>query len=73
MFEILGFDSLFAEMILGIGVALILGNAWAYRQYRKGVRPEGIEADAPFNTGRVIWLSVIGVLMSAWGGLSVFT
>lgn len=73
MFEILGFDSLFAELIFAIGLALLLGNAFAYYQYRKGQRPDKIEADAPFNAGRVVFLSVVGVLMTAWGGVSIFT
>ena len=72
MIEVLGLDSLFAEMIFAIGLALILGNAFAYYQYRKGARPQDVEANAPFNTGRVVFLSVIGVLMTAWGGVSIF-
>ena len=57
MIEALGLDSLFA---------------FAYDQYRKGARPQDVEANAPFNTGRVVFLSVIGVLMTAWGGVSIF-
>lgn len=72
MVEILGLDSLFAEMIFAIGLALILGNAYAYYKHRRGERPEDIDDSAPFNTGRVLFLSVIGILMAAWGGVSIF-
>ena len=73
MIDALGLDSLFAEMIFAIGLAIVLGNAYAYYQYRRGVRPDDVEADAPFNTGRVAFLSTVGVLMAVWGGFSVFT
>lgn len=72
MIEALGLDSLFAEMIFAIGLALILGNAFAYYQYRRGERPEDVEPNAPFNGGRVVFLSAIGVLMATWGGVSIF-
>ncbi len=73
MMEILGLDSLFAEMIFAIGLAIVLGNAFAYYQHRRGQRPDKVEESAPFNSGRVAFLSVIGVLMTAWGGISIFT
>lgn len=71
--EILGLDTLFAEMIFAIGLAIVLGNAYAYYQHRRGERPDDVEESAPFNTGRVVFLSVIGILMAAWGGISTFT
>jgi hypothetical protein len=72
VFEILGLDSLFAEMILGIGVALVAGNLFALWKHRRGERPEGVDADAPFRSGRVVFLTLVGVLMAVWGGVSVF-
>lgn len=72
MIDVLGLDSLFAEMIFAIGLALILGNAFAYYKYRRGERPDDVEENAPFNAGRVVFLSVIGILMTAWGGVSIF-
>lgn len=72
MVEILGLDSLFAEMIFAIGLALVLGNAYAYYQHRRGERPEDVDDSAAFNAGRVVFLSVIGILMTAWGGVSIF-
>lgn len=72
MVDVLGLDSLFAEMILAVGLALVLGNAYAYYQHRRGERPEDVDDSASFNTGRVLFLSMIGILMTAWGGVSIF-
>lgn len=72
VFDILGLDSLFAEMIFGIGLALIVGNLFALWKHQRGERPEGADEDAPFRTGRVVFLTVVGVLMAIWGGVSVF-
>lgn len=72
VFDILGLDTLFAEMVLGIGLALVAGNLFALWKHRRGERPEGSEADAPFRAGRVAFLTVVGVLMAIWGGVSVF-
>ncbi len=72
MIEALGLDSLFAEMIFAIGLAIVIGNAYAYLQYRRGVRPDDVDEDAPFNTARVLFLSTVGVLMALWGGISIF-
>lgn len=70
VFDILGLDSLFAEMILGLGLALIGGNVFAWWKHRKGERPEGVEGE--FRKGRVVFLSAVGVLMAAWGAASIF-
>ncbi len=72
MIEALGLDSLFAEMIFAIGLAIIIGNAYAFYQHRRGVRPDDVDEDARFNTGRVVFLSIVGVLMATWGGISIF-
>ena len=67
--DILGLDSLFAEMILGIGLALVLGNGFAWWKHRRGERPD--EAAGEFRSGRVAFLMVIGVIMAVWGTASV--
>jgi hypothetical protein len=72
VFDILGLDSLFAEMIFGIGLALVAGNLFALWKHQRGERPEGADEDAPFRTGRVVFLTAVGVLMAIWGGVSVF-
>ena len=72
MIEALGLDSLFAEMIFAIGLAIVAGNGYAYYQHRRGEHPDDAEEDAQFNTGRVVFLSTIGALMAIWGGISIF-
>lgn len=69
--EVLGLDEIFAELVLGLGLALIVGNGLAWYRHRRGERPEGVEGE--FRSGRVIFLLVVGVLMATWGAVSVFT
>ena len=70
MSDILGLDAIFAEMVLGLGLALIIGNGLAWYRNSRGDRPRGVEGE--FRRGRVIFLSTVGVLMALWGGVSVF-
>jgi uncharacterized membrane protein YraQ (UPF0718 family) len=70
MFELLGLDAIFAEMILGIGLALVLGNAFALFKHRRGERPEGAEGE--LRMGRVMFLMSVGGVMAVWGAASVF-
>lgn len=68
--ELLGLDALFAEMILGIGLALLLGNGFAWWKHLRGERPA--DSDGEFRRGRVIFLMAVGLVMAAWGAVSVF-
>lgn len=70
MADILGLDAIFAEMVLGIGLALVIGNGLAWWKHRRGERPEGTEGE--FRQGRVMFLMTVGVLMTAWGAASIF-
>lgn len=65
MRDILGLDSLVAEMITGLGLALIVGNLLAWRKHRAGQTPAGMTGD--YRPGRVRFLLVVGVLMTVWG------
>ena len=69
MIDILGIDTLFAEMVAGLGLALVVGNLLAWRKHRRGERPPGVKGE--FRQGRVVFLLVIGVLMTAWGVASL--
>jgi hypothetical protein len=69
MIDILGIDTLFAEMVTGLGLALLVGNLLAWRKHRQGRRPAGVEGE--FRRGRVAFLLAIGVLMTAWGVASL--
>jgi hypothetical protein len=65
MTDILGLDSLVAQMVLGLGAALVLGNGFAWFKERRGERPAG--ETGQFHRGRAAFLMVVGVLMVAWG------
>jgi hypothetical protein len=67
--DILGLDSLVAEMVTGLGLALLVGNLFALWKHRKGQRPPGVEGE--FRAGRVAFLLVVGLLMTAWGVASI--
>ena len=44
MIDILGIDTLFAEMVTGLGLALLVGNLLAWRKHRRGELPPGSRA-----------------------------
>ena len=69
MIDILGIDTLFAELVASLGLALLVGNLLAWRKHRKGEHPRGVEGE--FRQGRVMFLVAIGVLMTAWGVASM--
>jgi hypothetical protein len=69
LIDILGLDTLFAELVTGLGLALLAGNVFAWWQHRRGRRPRGAQGE--FRSGRVLFLLVIGVLMTAWGLASI--
>lgn len=71
MVEFLGVDALFAELTLGIGLAILVGNTLAIVKHRRGETPDGTEGT--FRPGRVGFLLVVGVVMAAWGGASIFS
>ncbi len=70
MTDLLGLDDIFAELVLGLGLALVIGNGLAWRKHRRGERPEGVEGE--FRPGRVWFLGTVGALMTIWGAVSVF-
>jgi len=63
--DILGLNSLLAQLILAVGAAMILGNGFAIFQDRRGKAPKG--ADGEFRAGRAWWLLGVGALIAAWG------
>ena len=71
MIDILGIDTLFSEMVTGLGLALLVGNLLAWRKHRKGESPRGVEGE--FRQGRVLFLLAIGLLMTVWGVASMLS
>jgi hypothetical protein len=70
--DIFDFENLLPEMILAVGLALVIGNGLAWWKNRKGEAPKGIE-DARYRPGRVMFLMVVGALLTAWGAVTLFT
>ena len=65
MIDILGLDSLLAQLILGLGAALFAGNAYALIMDRRGRRPKN--ATGNLRTGRAWFLAAVGLVIAAWG------
>lgn len=63
--DIFDLDSLFAQLVLALGAALVLGNGYALIQARRGNKPKGMEGE--IHKGRAWWLIVVGVVIAVWG------
>ncbi|MGH3651128.1 MAG: hypothetical protein ACRDU9_10515 [Acidimicrobiia bacterium] len=59
-------------MILALGLALLIGNGVAWWKHRKGETPKGVE-QAQYRPGRVVFLSVVGVVLTLWGGVTLLS
>jgi uncharacterized iron-regulated membrane protein len=70
--ELLGIDNLLPELILGLGLALLIGNGLAWWRHRKGQTPKGVE-EAQYRPGRVRFLVLVGILMTIWGAVTLLT
>ena len=66
--DILGLDTLLAQFILAVGLAMLIGNAYAVWKNRKGERPEGA---GEFRPVRAYWLMAVGLVISVWGAASL--
>ncbi len=70
MGDFLDFENLLPELIVGLGLALIIGNGLAWWRHRRGEVPKGV-TDASYRPGRVAFLMVVGVVMTVWGAVSL--
>lgn len=66
----LDFENLLPQLILALGLALLLGNGVAWWKHRRGESPRGVE-DAQYRPGRVAFLLVVGLLLTAWGAVTL--
>lgn len=70
--DILDFENLLPELILALGLALLIGNGLAWWKNRRGETPEGV-TEARYRPGRVLFLLVVGTLLTTWGAVTLFT
>ena len=71
MADFLDLDSLLAQLITALGLALVFGNGFAMYKHARGQTPEGMEGQ--FRPGRARWLLIVGLLISVWGIASLTT
>lgn len=67
--DILGMDTLFAELLLGVGLAMALGNGFAWWKHQKQEGPDF--EGAAYRRGRVFFLGIAGLVIATWAGLSL--
>lgn len=67
--DIFDLDSLVAQLILAVGAALLIGNAYALIMAKRGVRPKGAEGD--LRPGRAWFLLSVGAVITAWAAASL--
>ena len=71
MADILGLDTLLAQIVLALGGALVAGNGYALWMDRSGRKPKGEEGD--LHRSRAWWLLAVGMVMAWWGLGSLLT
>jgi hypothetical protein len=69
--DIFDLDSLLAQLITALGLALVAGNGFAIYRARQGKLPEGVEGE--FRPGRAWFLFSVGIIIGTWGLASLLT
>lgn len=71
MGDLFDVETLFPELILALGLALLIGNGLAFWKHRRGETPRGVE-DARYRSGRVLFLLIVGLMLTVWGAVTLF-
>jgi hypothetical protein len=66
--DLFDINSLFPQLVLALGAALVGGNGLALWHHRRGKRPEGL---GELRVGRARWLAAVGGLMVVWGAATL--
>lgn len=70
--DFLDIENLFPQLVLALGLALLIGNGLAWWKHRRGETPQGVE-NAQYRPGRVVFLLVVGALLTLWGAATLLT
>jgi hypothetical protein len=70
--DIFDFENLVPELVLALGLALVLGNVLAWWNHRHGQAPKDVP-EAAYRPGRVRFLMTVGVVLTIWGAVTLFT
>lgn len=70
--DIFDFENLLPQLILALGLALLIGNGLAWWKHRRGEAPKDVP-DAQYRPGRVGFLMVVGLVLTIWGSITLFT
>ena len=65
MADILGLDSLLAQLMTAMGLAMVFGNGFAMWKHSRGEGPKGFRG--VYRPGRARFLMVVGLVISVWG------
>ena len=65
MAEILGLDTLLAQLMVAMGLAMVFGNGFAMWKHARGEGPKGVKV--AYRPGRARFLLVVGIVISIWG------
>lgn len=68
--DLFDIENLLPEMILALGLALLIGNGLAWWKHRRGEVPKGV-IDAQYRPGRVVFLVVVGAVLTVWGAVTL--
>jgi hypothetical protein len=69
--DFIGVDTLFAELTVALGLALVIGNGLAFYKANRGEKPAAVDESSVFRPKRALFLIGVGVLMTAWGIASI--
>lgn len=67
--DLLGLDTLLAQLILALGAAMVLGNGYAIYQNKRGRKPQKTAGE--FRPSRAWWLLSVGAIITIWGAVSL--
>lgn len=72
MGDLFDVENLLPELVIGLGLALLVGNGLAWWNHRRGRTPDGVD-NAQYRPGRVGFLLIVGLVMTTWGTVSLLT